>query len=71
LEFELKRSKRGIDLYTSQIDSLKEREQQLSADLNTEKIRLNELEGRLDSLERAIENDRQKLESEKHVQKVP
>jgi chromosome segregation ATPase len=65
LEFEIKRTKDGIEMYKSQIGPLKEREQQLAADLNTEKSRLQELESRLDLLERGIENDRQKLEQDK------
>jgi predicted nucleic acid-binding Zn-ribbon protein len=65
LEFEVKRTKDGIQMYKSQIEPLKEREQQLAADLNTEKSRLQELESRLDLLERGIENDRQKLDSDK------
>jgi predicted nucleic acid-binding Zn-ribbon protein len=64
-EFEIKRAKNSIELYKSQIDPLKEREQQLSAELNKEKAELDELEGRLDLLERGIEDDRQKLENEK------
>jgi chromosome segregation ATPase len=59
LEFEVKRTKDGIQMYKSQIEPLKEREQQLAADLNTEKSRLQDL------LERGIENDRQKLDSDK------
>ena len=51
-------------MYKSQIGPLKEREQQLAAELNTEKNKLNELESRLELLERAFENDREKLESE-------
>ena len=65
LEFEVKRTKDGIEMYKSQIEPLKEREQQLAADLNTQKSRLQELESRLDLLERGIENDRQKLEQDK------
>jgi chromosome segregation ATPase len=64
LEFEAKRTKEGIEMYKSQIEPLKEREQQLTAELNTEKSKLNELESRLEFLDRAFENDRQKLESE-------
>ena len=64
-EFDLKRSKEALENYNSQIEPLKEREQQLQVDLNKEKAQLEELEGRLDSLERAIENDRQKLENDK------
>jgi chromosome segregation ATPase len=65
LEFEVRRTKEGIEMYKSQIEPLKEREQQLTADLNTEKTKLQELESRLDLLERGIENDRQKLEQDK------
>jgi chromosome segregation ATPase len=65
LEFELKRTKDALENYKSQIDPLKEREQQLSAELNKEKAQLEELEGRLDLLERGIENDRQKLDQDK------
>lgn len=63
-EFELKRTKEALDNYKSQIDPLKEREQQLAADLSAEKAKLQELESRLDLLERAIENDRQRLEQQ-------
>ncbi len=65
LEFELKRTKDALENYKSQIDPLKEREQQLSAELNKEKAQLEELEGRLDLLERGIDNDRQKLDQDK------
>jgi len=65
LEFEVKRTKEGIEMYKGQIEPMKEREQQLAADLNAEKAKLQELEGRLDLLERAIENDRQKLDPDK------
>jgi chromosome segregation ATPase len=63
-EFELKRTKEALENYKSQIDPLEEREQELAADLNAEKAKLQELESRLDLLERAIENDRQKLEQQ-------
>ena len=65
MEFELKRTREGVEMYKSQIGPVKEREQQMSADLNAEKAKLQELESRLDLLERAIENDRQKLEQDK------
>lgn len=55
-------------MYKAQLDPLKEREQQLSAQLNSEKTKLDELENRLDLLERAIENDRQRLEVDKTPQ---
>ena len=65
LEFEVRRTKEGIERYKSQIEPMKEREQQLTADLNAEKAKLRELESRLDLLERSIENDRQRLEPDK------
>lgn len=71
LEFEVKRTKEGVENYKSQIEPLKEKEQQLSADLNAEKAKLQELESRLDLLERAIENDRQKLEDKPAPTKNP
>jgi len=71
LEFEARRAKDAIEMYKSQIEPLKEREQQLLTDLNTAKAKVEELESRLDLLERTIENDRQKLEVDKPVQKVP
>jgi chromosome segregation ATPase len=63
LEFELRRAKESIELYKSQIEPLKEREQQLANELNTVKAKAEDLENRLDMLERSIENDRQKLEA--------
>jgi len=65
LEFELRRNKQMVEMYKSQIEPMKEREQQLTTDLNVEKAKLQELESRLDLLERSIENDRQKLEPDK------
>jgi len=52
-----------LENYKSQIEPMKEREQQLQVDLNKEKTQLDELEGRLDMLERSIDNDRQKLDA--------
>ena len=71
LEFELKRTRDALENYKSQIEPLKEREQQLAADLNAEKAKLQELESRLDLLERSIENDRQKLEDKTASDKKP
>ena len=65
LEFEVRRTKEAVEMYKAQLDPLKEREQQLSAQLNSEKTRLDELENRLDLLERGIDNDRQRLEVDK------
>lgn len=63
-EFEIRRTKDAIDNYKSQIEPLKEREQQLTTDLNNAKSRVDELQNRLDMLERGIENDRQKLDKD-------
>ncbi len=65
LEFELKRVKNGIEQFKAQVDSLKEREQELATELRTQQTKLDELESRLDLIEKAIENDRQKLEIDK------
>jgi hypothetical protein len=65
LEFEVKRTKEGIEMYKSQLDQLRQREEQLTAQLNSEKSKLDELENRLDLLERGIENDRQRFENDK------
>lgn len=60
-EFELKRSKGAVDMYKSQLETLKQREDDLTAELRTEQAKLEELENHLNLLEQAIENDRQKL----------
>jgi len=65
LEFEAKRTKEAIEMYKSQLVSLREREEQMSAQLISEKTKLDELENRLDLIERGIENDRQRLENDK------
>jgi chromosome segregation ATPase len=65
LEFELKQTKDGIELYKSQIEPLEEREQQLATELQTERMKLDELETRLDRLERSIESDRAGLGGDK------
>jgi chromosome segregation ATPase len=71
IEFEARQMKDGVERYKSQIEPLKEREQQLAAELNSAKAKVEELESRLDSLERAIENDRQKLEDRTGQLKTP
>jgi chromosome segregation ATPase len=71
LEFEVRRTKESIEMYKAQLDPLREREQELSAQLNSEKIKLDELENRLDLLERAIEGDRAKIESDKPAPRKP
>jgi chromosome segregation ATPase len=70
-EFELKRSKEALENYKSQIEPMKEREQQLQTDLNKEKAQLEELDGRLNILERSIENERQKLDKDAPGTKTP
>ena len=65
LEFELKRAKEAGEMYKAQLERLRQREQEVSSDLRAEQTKLDELEGRLDLLERAIDNDREKLEREK------
>jgi chromosome segregation ATPase len=65
LEFELKRAREAGEMYKAQLERLRQREQEVSSDLRAEQTKLDELEGRLDLLERAIENDRQRLEAEK------
>jgi uncharacterized protein YlxW (UPF0749 family) len=64
-EFELKRSKNAVEMYKSQIETLKQREQDLTADLRTEQAKLEDLENHLNLLEQTIENDRQKLDKDK------
>jgi chromosome segregation ATPase len=71
LEFEARRAKDSIEMYKAQLDPLKEREQQLTADLNIAKSKLEELESRLETIERAIDNDRQKLEDKPGPAKSP
>ena len=68
LEFEVKRTKDSVEMYKSQLEPLKEREQQLSAQLNSEKSKLDELENRLDLLDRGIESDRQRFENDRTLQ---
>ena len=65
LEFELKRARDAVEMYKSQLEPLKEREQGLATELRADQTKLDELEGRLDLLERAIESDREKLESDR------
>lgn len=70
LEVELKRSKEAVDHYKSQFESLKEREQEWSGQLSRQRAMLEELQSRLDSLDRAIESDREKLETDKPASKA-
>ena len=65
LELEARQVKDALERYKAQVEPLKEREQKLTAELNAEKSKLDDLESRLDLLERTIESDRRKLEVEK------
>ena len=65
LELEAKQIKDSLERYKAQVEPLKEREQKMAAELNVERSKLEELEHRLDLLERTIEADRQKLEGDK------
>jgi chromosome segregation ATPase len=65
LELELRRSKEAVESYKSQTERLKEREQELSSALRNAQTKLDDLENRLNLLERAIDNDREKLERDK------
>ena len=64
-EFEAKQTKEALERYKASIEPMKVREQQLVTELNAAKAKVEELESRLDLLERAIEADRQKLEVDK------
>jgi len=65
LELELKRSKDAVESYKSQAERLREREQELSSALRNAQTKLDDLENRLNLLERAMDNDREKLERDK------
>ena len=71
LEFELKRSKGAVDMYKSQLETLKQREEDLTTELRTEQARLEALENHLNLLEQTIENDRQKLDKDKAADRSP
>jgi chromosome segregation ATPase len=71
MEFELKRSRENSEMYKAQLERLKQREQEVSAELRAGQAKLDELEGRLDLLERAIDHDREKLERDNATVKQP
>jgi chromosome segregation ATPase len=71
LEFELKRSKGAAEMYKSQVETLKQREQDLTAELRTEQAKLEDLENHLNLLEQTIENDRQKLVDKSDSERKP
>jgi chromosome segregation ATPase len=61
LEFDLKRARDGVEMYKSQLERQRTREQEIGSELQISKSKLDDLEGRLDSIERAIDADREKL----------
>jgi predicted nucleic acid-binding Zn-ribbon protein len=65
LEFELKELKRSVEVYKGQVVRLREREQAQAAQLQEQQGKLAELERRLESLEDQIENEVQRLKSER------
>jgi len=65
VELELKQNKDSVENYKTQLERLRTREQEMASQLQLGKTKLEELEGRLDVLERAIENDRERLLAEK------
>lgn len=71
LELEARQKKDVLERYKAQVEPLKEREQKLTAELNAERIKLEDLESRLDLLERTIENDRRKLGDDKAPTRQP
>ena len=71
LEFELKRSKGAVEMYKSQVETLKQREDDLTTELRTEQAKLDELENHLNLLEQTIENDRQKMDKDKAADRSP
>jgi chromosome segregation ATPase len=66
VELELKQNKDTVvEVYKGQLERFRAREQELTSQLQLNKTRLEELEGKLDLLERAIEGDRERLLGEK------
>jgi len=70
-EFELKRAKGVVEMYKSQLETLKQREEDLTSELRTEQAKLDDLENHLNLLEQAIENDRQKTDKDKAADRRP
>jgi chromosome segregation ATPase len=58
-------------MYKSQVETLKQREEDLTAELRIEQARLEEFENHLNSLEQTIENDRQKMDKDKAADRSP
>ena len=65
VELELKQNKESVENYKIQLERLRTREQEMASQLQLGKNKLEELEGRLDLLERSIENDRERMLAEK------
>jgi chromosome segregation ATPase len=65
IEMELKKSKDAVEMYSAQADRLSLREQEMSSELRTEQTKLDDLEARLNLLERAMDSDRERLEPDK------
>jgi predicted nucleic acid-binding Zn-ribbon protein len=64
MEFEQKDIKQQIERYKVRLERLRERETQLSTQLRGEQTKQEELVGRLDALEREIENEIARLRAE-------
>jgi len=64
LEFEAKDAKRSIEQYKARQERQREREQQLATQLRAEQTRLEELEGRLDAMEREIQSEIMRQQAE-------
>jgi hypothetical protein len=65
LEMELKRSKNAVEMYNLQADRLSLHEQEMSSELRIQQTKLDDLESRLNLLERAMDADRERLDPEK------
>jgi predicted nucleic acid-binding Zn-ribbon protein len=64
MEFEVKDIKHSIERYRTELDRMKEREQQQTTQLREEQSKLSDLETRLQRLEDQIENEIQRLKEE-------
>jgi len=64
LEFEAKDMRRSIEQFKMRLERQREREQPLAAKLRAEQTKLEELEGRLDALEREIQTEIMRQQSE-------
>jgi hypothetical protein len=64
LEFEQKDKKQAVERYKSGLERQRDRERQLTNQLQAEQTKLSELEGRLDILEREIESEVERQRTE-------